>query len=314
MSFDAEQLALLDNNVPAELRAVPQWVVWRREQRLGDVTKVPYSVRTGNKASSTNRDTWTGWEEAKAYLWAHRNRFDGIGFVVTANDSFVGVDLDHVLSPDNREFEDWAAAVITTCDTYTEVSPSGTGIRMFATGEIPPGRRKRDQLEMYAEGRYLTVTGDILIGGPTTVNARTEQLRAIHEYWFGLPEPPAETRPMPGFIVADDHDLLERMFDASNGERIRALWLGNRTGYASDSESDQALISHLTFWCRGDTQRVDALFRQSGLYREKWDERHSGDGRTYGQMTLAKALQGLQTQTSATAATPRGAFFGGVPF
>jgi hypothetical protein len=70
------------------------------------------------------------------------------------------------------------------------------------------------------------------------------------------------------------------------------LWAGDTSDYASRSEADLALCSRLVFWTGGDPARVDKLFKQSGLYRPKWDERHFGDGRTYGQATIEKALEG----------------------
>ena len=79
------------------------------------------------------------------------------------------------------------------------------------------------------------------------------------------------------------------MFAATNGARIRALWSGDTSGYSSHSEADAALCFHLAFWCGRDAIRIDRLFRQSELRRDKWDERHYNNGRTYGQETIARA-------------------------
>ncbi len=307
-------------NIPAELRQYAQWVCWRREDRLGKMTKVPYSALSGGRASSTNPATWASYAGVLAYYQAHRSRFDGIGFVLSDADPFVGIDLDHVVDIPTGHIAEWCLPVILRCASYSEVSPSGTGIRIFVKGKLPSGGRKHGPLELYESARYLTVTGNTLIGGPATIEERSDQLAIIHREVFGEPEPAMPTpRATPVFLPANDYELLDRAMNAVNGERFRALWLGNRTGYQSDSESDQALCSHLVYWCNGDTQRADALFRQSGLYRDKWDDRHAADGRTYGQMTIAKALQGLANVTVASkadgtpGALPRGAFFGGVP-
>jgi primase-polymerase (primpol)-like protein len=72
--------------------------------------------------------------------------------------------------------------------------------------------------------------------------------------------------------------------------RFKNLWNGNLAGYASQSEADLALCNFLAFWTRGDAARIDRLFRRSGLYRAKWEERHRADGRTYGEMTIARAI------------------------
>jgi primase-polymerase (primpol)-like protein len=55
-----------------------------------------------------------------------------------------------------------------------------------------------------------------------------------------------------------------------------------------------ALCSLLAFWTGGDTHQIDRLFRDSGLYREKWDEVHFSDGATYGERTIERAIAGTQ--------------------
>ncbi len=86
-------------------------------------------------------------------------------------------------------------------------------------------------------------------------------------------------------------DLIARASRARNGARFARLFAGKWEGeYGSQSEADLALCSMLAFWTKKDAARVDALFRDSGLFRPKWDERHFGDGRTYGQETVAKAI------------------------
>lgn len=291
-------------NIPAELRQLDQWVCWKREERLGRLTKVPYSAHSGRLASSTNPATWASFIEAVAYYRAHQSRIDGIGFVVTEDDPYIGVDLDHVLDPETNEIDAWAVPVLARLHSYSEISPSGTGVRIFVKGKLPAGGRKHGPFEIYESGRYLTVTGNtIRCGGGAWcldnrrdvhpipyIAERTAVLAAIHEEVFGKPEPTLEPkRPAPGLMLSD-RDLLDHAMNAANGDAFRTLWEGQRAGYQSDSESDLALASHLLFWAGGDTNEASRLFRLSGLYRDKWDERHAADGSTYGDMTLTKAL------------------------
>jgi putative DNA primase/helicase len=88
----------------------------------------------------------------------------------------------------------------------------------------------------------------------------------------------------------DDRELLERAFTAKNGTEFTRLWNGDTSGQTSHSEADLALCSHLAYWTGGDAARIDSLFRRSGLYRNKWDERR-GD-QTYGERTIGKANGG----------------------
>jgi putative DNA primase/helicase len=92
-------------------------------------------------------------------------------------------------------------------------------------------------------------------------------------------------------VDLNDTDLIEKAKTAANGAKFSRLWAGDDSEYGSQSEADLALCCMLAFWTGGDAGRVDALFRSSGLYRKKWDDRHFGDGRTYGQSTVEEALK-----------------------
>ncbi len=100
-----------------------------------------------------------------------------------------------------------------------------------------------------------------------------------------------------GGTALDDAELLRRARASANGEKFANLWDGDTSDYANGdnegrSEADLALCSLIAFWTGPDEDRIDGLFRQSGLMRPKWDERHYGDGRTYGQGTIEHALAG----------------------
>ena len=99
-----------------------------------------------------------------------------------------------------------------------------------------------------------------------------------------------------------DDEVLDKMFNSKNGDKIRSLYNGNISEHDDDhSAADLALVNHLIYWCNGDAKQVDRLFRESELYREKWDEKHSSDGRTYGQMTIDTALTNFNSYVSPVA-------------
>lgn len=150
-------------NIPEYLVARPQWVLWRYVLKNGKWAKVPFRPN-GSTASSTDPDTWTTfaavWEVYRA------GEYDGVGFVLNgAMDenglTVAGVDMDGVIG--NPEREARADEIITTLNSYTEVSPSGAGYRIFVLAK-PLGRSvNHDGLEFYAgPGRYLTVTGHVV--------------------------------------------------------------------------------------------------------------------------------------------------------
>lgn len=281
----------LVENVPAALADCPQWVCWRTEERGGKPTKVPYCAFDGARASSTDPDTWSSLPAA---LGTSLDRgFDGVGFVFATGGGLVGIDLDGCRDPETEEIAPWAADIVSALDSYTEISPSGRGLHIFVRGTLPEGPRRKGPVEMYDRGRYFTVTGDHLDRTPGSINERTEELAYVHASVLAPAEPPipstnGHTPPAP--VDLDDQQILQRMFAASNGADIDALWNGRLGSYDSASEADLALCNHLAFWTGKDAARMDQLFRQSGLMRAKWTERHYGDGRAYGEETINKAI------------------------
>jgi putative DNA primase/helicase len=146
-------------NVPAELRARPAWVVWRHEERDGKATKVPYRPTSPDvRASATDMLTWGTF--AEALTACERGEADGVGFVFSSGDPYCGVDLDGCRDPKTGEIERWARKIVAALDAYSEISPSGTGIHVIVRGKAP--NRRRGPVEVYSSERYFCVTGEVL--------------------------------------------------------------------------------------------------------------------------------------------------------
>ena len=155
-----ELLPVRPEGIPEELKARPQWVDWKLEERDGGVTKVPYTPCTGCKASTTDLMTWRTFEEALAGL----EQYDGVGFVFCSGDPSVGIDLDDCVDPETGQIELWALQILEGLDSYTEFSPSGKGVHIFVKGAIP-SPLKRKEIEMYDCKRFFTITGHVVEGG-----------------------------------------------------------------------------------------------------------------------------------------------------
>jgi AAA domain/NrS-1 polymerase HBD domain/IclR helix-turn-helix domain len=273
--------------VPAELRGLRQWVVWRREMRHGKATKVPYRpLDPTRRASSTDPATWARFEEAVAAM----STGAGIGFVLVQGGGLVGVDLDDCIVDDRLHAE--AEAIVSDLASYAEWSP-GQGVHAWVRGTVPGSRHKSTEtawggaIEVYDGDRFFTITGDHLDCTPRSIESRQEAVHRLYGRFFP-PEPEPPPRPRSEPVSRSDAELLDRAFRSRGGDRFRALWVGDTTAYGGDqSAADLALCSDLAYWTGGDTERVDALFRSSGLMRSKWDERR-GDT-TYGARTIAVA-------------------------
>lgn len=169
--------ARVTDAIPLSMQKAKRWVTWRLEpsqNNLTDTTKVPYCAATGKHASTTDPRTWgrfqdvlTAVERLRVDAEAVRRKPDslskGIGFMML-NSGVVGVDIDHCINDDGT-LTDVARDIVNTLDSYTELSPSGKGIRIFVDACTLPGKdfTRRNGLEMYggSSGRYLTVTGNI---------------------------------------------------------------------------------------------------------------------------------------------------------
>ena len=144
--------------IPTSLKEIPRWLLWRHTKRKkpdGSTfwAKVPYQAN-GKSASTTDPATWCSYSDAFD-AWVLGD-FDGLGITLGAD--IQGIDLDDCRDPVTGELTDLAQEVLDRIDGYAEVSPSGTGIKLFAKTNLDASRTKKEMgVELYREGRYFTV-------------------------------------------------------------------------------------------------------------------------------------------------------------
>lgn len=147
ITFSAEDTKRIRDNVPTELMELKQWVCYRGRD------KKPLG-------KSNDPSTWSTLDEMLA---AANGKAQGVGFVFSDDDPYVGIDLDHCI--EGGKVSNKARKVISRLRSYTEISPSGKGIHIIGrvTGELPKAK-KAEGMEVYAQGRYFTVTGNVYNG------------------------------------------------------------------------------------------------------------------------------------------------------
>jgi primase-polymerase (primpol)-like protein len=183
------------DSIPVELRERAQWVVWRIEIRDGRPTKVPYSPR-GGPGKSDDPQTWADFATALAAF--QNGGLDGIGYMFTTDDPYCGIDLDNCRDADTGMIEPWAHEIIDQCASYSEVSPSKTGVKIFGRGKLASTSGKRHELgdgkriELYDHGRYFTVTAQILPGAPSSIEDCQPAIDSIWQRYFDKPKPSQE--------------------------------------------------------------------------------------------------------------------------
>jgi putative DNA primase/helicase len=257
-------------HIPAALTQHAHWVLWRYVERHGKLTKVPFQL-TGQCAVVNGPQTWAPFAAVRAAYQA--GGFDGIGYVFSADDPYTGVDLDHCRDPQARTVTADALALVHTLNSYTEVTPSGTGLHVLVQARLPAGGRRHGAVEVYDRTRFFTMTGNHLSGTPGTISPAQGAIDALLARWPAAPAPAPFRLPTTAADAIPSRALyavLQRALSARNGGKLRRLWEGNDAGYASTSDADLAFIGLLAYWAR-DPAALDALYRLSGRYRSKWD-------------------------------------------
>lgn len=286
-------------NMPEHLQKYGLFCLWKYEERDGRKTKVPYNPKSFSRGNSADRNAFVSFSEISEIWERVHDQFNGIG--VGVFDQIGAIDIDHCF--EGGELSAIAHDIVDRMNSYTEISPSGEGIRIFFgilhTDWYSKEKyyiNNRDKgLEVYLPGttnRFLTFTGDTLRADP--IRVRTKQIKAIlDDYMQRRGSGAAPELPQSASADLTDMQLLDKAAAAANGDLFRRLWSGDATGYASQSEADQALCNILAFWTGRDAGRIDKLFRKSGLMREKWNRKQAGT--TYGAITIGKAVRDCKT-------------------
>ena len=289
--------------IPEVLQSCPQWVGWTYKLIDGEIKKPPIDLHTGRAASVTRPETWGSFTDAqRAYetqtIAGKQIALAGVGFVLTTG--IVGIDIDHCVK--EGSINEDASLIAAALQTYTELSPSAIGLHLFMQGLHPGRYRRKDNVEMYQDGRYLTVTGHAIQEPPEPISKDQQTLDAMYWHIFtpqvqeNTGEGMAHRAERRSTIYRTDEEVLEKAYHARNGQNFKrhfegdySLWEGAGARHQSHSNADFELVLLLLYWTNKDPIQVDRLFRQSGLMREKWDRKIKGN-ETYGERIMKDAI------------------------
>lgn len=316
------------DSIPASLKALPNWVGFRvwRDEKDNKYKKMPVDIvatiaakkadPTAWKdipAESNNPKTWCDYETAemwlknkkpnKKYAWHIGFAFDGSGIM--------GIDLDHCVDKAGS-ISDFAKGILTEVQSYTEYSPSGTGLHILAICTTPfhSGGLHQKEIEMYQNGRFFTMTGNHFESSTKDIVDCTDTILSLYEKSKCslntenvevqlLPMNPKEASSIRKLKFSEascdlsDEEIVRRAAESRRqGMKFTALYNGDwqSQGYSSQSEADMALCMSLAFWTGKDYRQINNIFHKSGLYRPKWDKVHYAGGITYGERTVSEAI------------------------
>lgn len=260
-----------------------RWVNYRAIPNAGRITKIPFSPITKRNASSMKESDWGTYDQAIAF------NPENIGIVFTSDKTLLGIDIDHCLEGSEIVHEDKEKIVqlIIEADSYTEISPSGTGLHIYIalTGGLDLSANRHKNFEAYTSGRYFTSTGTSYKDAKAIRTCTPEEaldLLAIIGYPWKEESAPAQSQLTTGapaivnqLSTGDDAQLLKRIYASKGGIKIKKLYEGDASAYKDDlSTADMALLAHLAFWTGRDAVRMERIWLASVLgQREKTQKR-----------------------------------------
>ena len=284
----------MHNNIPAELRALPQWVSvdMSIDDEDGLPKKSPLNPRfTHTPAKVNDRSTWGTFEEATA-----NGRIPG--FVLTKEDEYAIIDLDNKphnpATPAQLEIHN---QILEGIDSYIERSISATGYHCVVKGEVPIGINFGN-IELYSWGRMMIFTGDVVKDMPIE-----DYAEAVTNMYEGLNAARERSKPIVEVVLEQqdghmsDGDIFDMGGSADNGTKFNDLCRGDWQHYnfPSQSEADLALLSMFAFYSK-DNEQCRRMFRMTELgKREKYQKDNNHINRLL-TICRAKDIQPIDVQ------------------
>ncbi len=277
------------------------FVNWNSEPRDGDPkpTKIPYTPSlTGPQVKAKAGEPATWGDAATTFNAANAGRFTGVGFEFHAGEGLLLFDMDGVIDAAGK-IASLARATMALLGSYAEPSPSNTGIRIIAEGELPRPLiaedrqgKKKDGLELYGGAHFGTITCRPFKGYDQVRHVDTATMVRLFALWWPdemLPKA-APAAPLPPLMptLPDDRELLDKAFAAKNGADFHARHTGTII-HSDPSGDDFAYLTSLAFWTQRDAGRMRRIAAASGRaqVRTKWQSRRgAGDLLDY---NIAKA-------------------------
>jgi len=298
--------------IPDGLKDRDKWICWRYKDREGKKTKVPVSPIAPHSGpiDATDPQYWSDIETAQTTV-ATTDDIEGIGWVFNTDGPLVGIDLDDCRVSATGPIQDWAIEIVERIGSYTEISPSETGLHIIldASDGLPGDRNRSGDIEIYDGERFFTVTGDHLSDSPVSIREAQSELDEIYNQHLSEDTEASHTVDSDQSENTDeehtpleDRTLLEKAKAASNGEQFKRLWGGNTSEYESHSEARLALYNFLAFWTGKDEQQMWQLFRKSGLYPHPEEK---GKCKRLKDREMGKAIRDTNDTYSGTTDTDR---------
>lgn len=278
--------------IPNELKQLKQWCFFKLipDPKRDKNKKVPFNAYTGEFGRSNDESTWSDFETAVAAKEEFNG--DGIGFYFKA--PYLGIDLDDIPEEleryKNGDIEkNIVYEFIESFKSYAEISVSGTGLHIIAKGRMPGDRKRKGNVEIYPDGRFFTVTGNSLSKYDEINEPTKSSLKRVYNKYLKDDKVVSLFNHSISDLDLSESEIITRIHSSKSRDKFLSFMNGGwEKEYSSQSEADLGFANMLAFWCGRDYLKMDSIFRQSSLLRQKWDDKHGKT--TYGEGTLYKAI------------------------
>ncbi|HBD63476.1 MAG TPA: DNA primase, partial [Clostridiales bacterium] len=283
-------------HIPEELKQQKQWcvyrLVWNEERKKH--TKIPVDPHTGNNGKSNDESTWSDYQTALSAI--EKYNCNGLGFYFKK--PYFGIDIDNIEGEIQRYLQgdietNMMYEFVTSIKSYAEYSQSGNGIHIICKGKLPGHRRRKGNVEMYDSGRFFVMTGNTVDRKYNQVIEPSETtLKLLYNRYIGGDkivrfnnQNASESK-----IDLSESEIVQKAYESKQGAKFKVFMEGGwEAFYDSQSEADIAFANMLAFWTGRDYEKMDSIFRDSSLFRQKYDERRPPNS-TYGGNLLNKAI------------------------
>lgn len=283
-------------HIPEELKQQKQWcvyrLVWNEERKKH--TKIPVDPHTGNNGKSNDESTWSDYQTALSAI--EKYNCNGLGFYFKK--PYFGIDIDNIEGEIQRYLQgdietNMMYEFVTSIKSYAEYSQSGNGIHIICKGKLPGHRRRKGNVEMYDSGRFFVMTGNTVDRKYNQVIEPSETtLKLLYNRYIGDDkiiqfnnQNASESK-----IDLSESEIVQKAYESKQGAKFKVFMDGGwEAFYDSQSEADIAFANMLAFWTGRDFEKMDSIFRDSSLFRQKFDERRPPNS-TYGGNLLNKAI------------------------
>lgn len=254
-----------------KLKKSPLWLLWKKRIRNGKVAKIPFAAN--GSPCGTNDEYQHVWVDYNAVRKAaSEQKADGVGFVIPKGMFFLDIDHRDLNDPEVQE-------ILALFNSYSEYSVSGAGIHIYGLCDVSrlpasDGKLSKDYythhsdngLELYfgdLTSRFAVFTGNVIKEQPLA-DCTDALLYTLNRY---MKRPAVQSA-----LEKKAEKIIQELRGQKNGVKFSRIFDdGQWEEYGSQSEVDAAMCAIIAFRAGDNPELIDAVFRRSALYREKWE-------------------------------------------